>query len=365
MSRTRAEELTYYDELGVPQDASPQQIRDAFRGLAKLLHPDQHTDDNLKSLAELQMRKLNRIYSVLADPRQRGDYDRALLAEREAPSPDLIQRLSTVAATPAVSRISWIGAVALVIGAIAWLGMDGAPNPIATVAERAASQPVYAAENESARPDSSKEIAQLRSDLNLARVERDAAIHEVARLRSRSASLNPAPRSTSGEVSSSAKPGITFAAPPEIQTNTVAAVPAFVPPAGLVSQPAPGRSQPFNGFWFFVRTQDDKKNPSLYPPEFIETTINEQSGQVHGRYRSRYRITDRAISPDVNFDFTGILNPTSNTITAGWTGAGGARGEITLKLLSEHSMRVEWSTDRLGSIQGLTSGTAALTRRLD
>ena len=61
----RASEITYYEELGVASDASSEEIRDAFRALVRLLHPDQQTDEQLKDIAENQMRKLNRIYAVL------------------------------------------------------------------------------------------------------------------------------------------------------------------------------------------------------------------------------------------------------------------------------------------------------------
>ncbi len=67
----RADEITFYEELGVAPDASPEEIRDAFRALVRLLHPDQQTDSQLKQIAEKQMRKLNRIYSVLSDPEER------------------------------------------------------------------------------------------------------------------------------------------------------------------------------------------------------------------------------------------------------------------------------------------------------
>ncbi len=64
----RAGEITFYEELGVSSAASSQEIRDSFRTLARLLHPDQQTDPHLKDVAEKQMRKLNRIYAVLSDP---------------------------------------------------------------------------------------------------------------------------------------------------------------------------------------------------------------------------------------------------------------------------------------------------------
>jgi len=68
-------------------------------------------------------------------------------------------------------------------------------------------------------------------------------------------------------------------------------------------------------------------------------------------------------SPDVNFTFTGT--PGGTTCACQWTGAGGARGDLTLKLTSENSMRVDWIAAELGSQQGLGSGTAVLTRRIE
>jgi hypothetical protein len=102
---------------------------------------------------------------------------------------------------------------------------------------------------------------------------------------------------------------------------------------------------------------------ALYPPEFIETTITEQNGIVRGKYRSRYRVADRAISPDVTFEFTGPA--TGSTAVCPWTGPGGARGELTLKMAGENGLKVDWTTTDLGSMQGLITGTATLTRRID
>ena len=88
----RAADITYYEELGVTPDASQEQIREAFRALARLLHPDQQTDQQLKEIAELQMRKINRIYGVLSDPERRRRYDVFLQQE---------DRPRTVVLTPA------------------------------------------------------------------------------------------------------------------------------------------------------------------------------------------------------------------------------------------------------------------------
>jgi len=51
----RPGEITYYEELGVESAAPPDAIRDAFRALVRLLHPDQQTDPQLREMAERQM----------------------------------------------------------------------------------------------------------------------------------------------------------------------------------------------------------------------------------------------------------------------------------------------------------------------
>src|ERR1700753_2528093 len=80
----RPGEITYYEELGIEETASADEIRDAFRALARLLHPDQQSDPQLKEMAERQMRKLNRIYAVLSDAARRTAYDESL-SSRNAP----------------------------------------------------------------------------------------------------------------------------------------------------------------------------------------------------------------------------------------------------------------------------------------
>jgi hypothetical protein len=125
---------------------------------------------------------------------------------------------------------------------------------------------------------------------------------------------------------------------------------------------APTKS--FAGFWFYTSSaQGPHKDSTLYPPEFIEATILEQGGVVTGRYRARYQIVDRAIPPDVNFEFSGT--PNGPVMVCPWTGPGGAKGQITLKLTADNVLQVDWSTSSLGSTQGLVAGTAKLIRRID
>ena len=87
----------------------------------------------------------------------------------------------------------------------------------------------------------------------------------------------------------------------------------------------------------------------------------EETGLLRGRYRARYRVADRPISSEVAFRFEGKVG--REAVSLEWTGAGGSRGELKLKLLSRSSMQVEWIATELGSQMGLASGTAVLTRR--
>jgi molecular chaperone DnaJ len=63
----------YYDVLGVQRNASEQDLKSAFRKLAKDHHPDRNPDD--KS-AEQKFKEINEAYEVLKDPQKRAAYDR-------------------------------------------------------------------------------------------------------------------------------------------------------------------------------------------------------------------------------------------------------------------------------------------------
>jgi hypothetical protein len=100
---------------------------------------------------------------------------------------------------------------------------------------------------------------------------------------------------------------------------------------------------------------------STYPAEYVEAVIVEQSGILRGRYRALYKVPDRSISAEVSFRFEGPHNP--GTTEVPWTGAGGAKGDLKLKLLSRDKVELSWMATDLGSQMGLASGTAVLTRR--
>ena len=67
--------MEYYDQLGITQDATDDEVRRAYRRLSKLVHPDQYTDASSKQLAEALMRRMNEISDTLLDPEKRYVYD--------------------------------------------------------------------------------------------------------------------------------------------------------------------------------------------------------------------------------------------------------------------------------------------------
>ena len=62
----------YYEILGVSRDASPDDIKRAYRRLARQWHPDVNAGD---PEAEERFKELNKAYSVLIDPEKRQRYD--------------------------------------------------------------------------------------------------------------------------------------------------------------------------------------------------------------------------------------------------------------------------------------------------
>lgn len=63
----------YYQILGVPRSASEEDIKKAYRNLARKYHPDLHP--NNKKEMEAKFKEINEAYGVLSDPKKKSDYD--------------------------------------------------------------------------------------------------------------------------------------------------------------------------------------------------------------------------------------------------------------------------------------------------
>lgn len=61
----------YYHALGVARDATADDVKKAFRGLARKYHPDVSKEPD----AERRMKEINEAYAVLSDPERRAAYD--------------------------------------------------------------------------------------------------------------------------------------------------------------------------------------------------------------------------------------------------------------------------------------------------
>ncbi|MDQ2986308.1 MAG: molecular chaperone DnaJ [Armatimonadota bacterium] len=62
----------YYEILGVARDASPDEIKSAFRRLARKYHPDVNQEDEN---AEEKFKSIGEAYAVLSDPNKRREFD--------------------------------------------------------------------------------------------------------------------------------------------------------------------------------------------------------------------------------------------------------------------------------------------------
>ncbi len=309
--------MSLYDDLGVRQGATPEEVREHYRVLVRLFHPDQFSDPVLKAAAEGQMRRFNEIAGILTDP------EKLRAHETEALPPIYIQ--APQAETPARrvpwNSLAWGTAAMACAGAIVWVsGHDAVPDPpalkIATLAPeapqaRAAGSRVRSRRMHAARDESAQELSPL---------------PEIAEETEPGSSADPEPAS---------------------------------PPAPAMEEAAekPAMPKSFSGIWFYAKRPGTPGR--LYAPEFIETHITEHDGQVRGRYRSRYRVTDMAVSPLVNFEFTGHAEGPSAQMSL--TRDDGARGEVHLRLISEDELELVWTADGAPS-PSLTSGTAILLR---
>jgi len=61
-----------YTTLGVKKNASEEEVKKAYRKLARKYHPDTNPDDGT---AEERFKEVQQAYSILSDPKKKREYD--------------------------------------------------------------------------------------------------------------------------------------------------------------------------------------------------------------------------------------------------------------------------------------------------
>jgi len=308
--------MTHYDEFGVPPTASAEEIQKAHRGLARLLHPDQIQDAALRASAESQLKRLNAMYSVLMDPVQRRHYDKHIVRFGGVADPVELKRLAAPANPHRRSRsaaiaLGFIAAIGAALGAgWGWGTLHPQPQVAAAIASQAVPAEIKVAEARPARPnETASDARELRRLLTQVIQERDSAVARLHSLHSPA----PPPAVPRHLPTASAIPGLTQTAS---ASHPAPIVPEFAVPAHTASAvatssaPAPptatAPARPLlASTWIYTPPAGLAAPTDQYAAAYIELLLIEHDGLLSGRYRARYSVPDRALSPDVEFYFEG------------------------------------------------------------
>ena len=70
---------THYHTLGIPVDATTERVKEAYRALVKMFHPDLFpSDSDAQAEAGRRIRDVNVAYAVLSNPERREQYNAKL-----------------------------------------------------------------------------------------------------------------------------------------------------------------------------------------------------------------------------------------------------------------------------------------------
>jgi hypothetical protein len=377
--------VDYYEELNVPRSASQDEIRRAGRRLARFFHPDLQTDPEMRETAELQMRRLNHILSVLTQPLERMQYDLMLDGEQSAPA-DWDERLERNSAFRELFRFDrkaavWLACGALVCGILAATLLANRHD--GHTADRAASADESVTGGSSV-PDATasleSRINQLRQKFpppEPSKAEANSAANEDP------GTVRTPPAPAEPDVAPASRAAGYEARPERRAAEQIQAPPAPPPPVARpagqadperMAEPAPSSPVPrppeprrlarlgssLAGLWRYHPPKQAARKPGLYAAEQVEVGISEQSGVLYGYYIGQYFVPDGGISPEVTFKFSGASG--GDAATGSWSGTNGNRGEIRLRALSNNALEVIWVTTHMEHARSLASGKVTLTR---
>jgi len=366
--------MDYYEELGLQRNATVQEIRRAYKVLARLVHPDGQSNQSVRDMAERQMKRLNQILATLIDEKARREYDAGLENASHSLVPVAVadlrwQRIDPRMAClpgwlrPVARNWFWISLALVVIGVGTWyLAQVRADNrsPAAKVPVEDKASAVVARRMPARQTKAARHPADAR---RARRIEAPPRARPADSKPPAPAKTMPSPREASGEeVHVAAKP-LENRARERIEVPVPAPPPVSPPQAGnpAGAPAASPRISPFAGNWLYVPDPNEGNRPGLYPAKFVELLLGEEHGRLHGTYRAEYRILDRAVSPDVAFELEGDVPP-GIAAHLKWTAADGAKGDVDLALAGPNMMRITWWTTEFGRHAKLASGTSRLIR---
>lgn len=172
--------VDHYAVLGLRSDASADEVRSAFRRLARRWHPDSVGTDEAQAAGDT-MARVNEAYAVLSDPHRRTEHDLALRAARRPPPPPRPAGGSAAGLRAPV----WLaaGSALLVGSALAgwtlWRPAAPAPGPATGLPAAVVSGPVGSAPSAAASPE--EQPLRLVATRELARPPASAAAARPAR----------------------------------------------------------------------------------------------------------------------------------------------------------------------------------------
>lgn len=297
--------LNFYEELGISSIASPDEIRAAYRSLARVLHPDNQFDPVLKAMAERQMRRLNAMLGTLTDEDSRRRYDESLLEGRGAgavaafrvpdpfPAPKLLEVL--------IRQPLWLLMGLVVLSSMVWLALQR-PRAVAEAGPQQAGSAQTAPVENAVR---SKEAVQA--------IPKRAQVSEAG---------SPARREGNSKAAESL----------------------------------------FAGSWLYIPVLRDEAAGEEAPPQAVQFVLAEHDGNLFGRYSAQYRDRGQGgAAAEVAFVVNGRAR-SGGLSTLDWSTAEGARGKIQMSVRADGLMNIDWWTTEFGRTAGISSGSAVMTR---
>jgi hypothetical protein len=385
--------MDHYEELGLKRTATAQEIRQAYKVMARLVHPDGHADRQVKEMAQRQMQRLNEILAMLTNEQTRREYDAGLagasMAELTGRGPAAMRPGAVPAGAGALRRARWgkrpkgweaeaepwtaglpgwaqsavqngfwISLVLVLVCVGVWyMAQDtggsaraGSPPEVKPVTPMKTRVPRQDARKE---PDMEK--------MTEPAIAGDDAAAGTEPVVAPATPETPATAEAPPAQSSSRETGVTESAsdhPVATAAQSAPSNPASAPPKMAPATEAPT----FAGTWLYVPDPSDSAAPGAYPATYAEFLLAEAHGQLSGSYRANYRVADRAVSPEVSFHVEGAT-PAGKSARLRWTSADGAKGEVDMALVEPNLMTVSWWSTELGRHATLASGTAKLIRQ--